>query len=233
MKRFLKKVNRGLVLAGLILIGFVIYIIFDMNSFKKNKPQIAQTLKEYISEIEDVAVTPENLQNIDFKISASDKNEREIAVNELMSKYWTYEKGQQRMFYGMTRDDYKSMIMSQFNDDNHENNGNGYITKWSAHTENVNISKAGPGYATVSLNCQIVAEFAGNPFFINPGYIMPVLDFSDNAVVFSEHLSKITYNGSYVFIMKKVGDKWKIAYTDWNGWNSNVTSLNSEGGTEE
>ena len=58
MKRFLKKVNRGLVLAGLILIGFVIYIIFDMNSFKKNKPQIAQTLKEYISEIEDVAVTP-------------------------------------------------------------------------------------------------------------------------------------------------------------------------------
>ena len=38
MKNVYKRINRGLVLAGVLLVGFVIYVISDTLQFKKTKP---------------------------------------------------------------------------------------------------------------------------------------------------------------------------------------------------
>lgn len=37
MKKFLKRVNRGLLLGGIVLVGFVVFVITDTMSFKKKQ----------------------------------------------------------------------------------------------------------------------------------------------------------------------------------------------------
>ncbi|MGN0621882.1 MAG: hypothetical protein ACI4I9_08445 [Porcipelethomonas sp.] len=224
MKRFLKKVNRGLVLGAVVLAGFIIFVVCDTNSFKKTKPQISTMVEEYLSEMETIAVTPGNLQNFDSK-SKDDAAEIENSINGIMSKYWTVEKNTESDFYdGAAREDFKSMLMYQFDNHDFDNSGIGYVTKWSAHPTNIDIHKSGPGYAEVEFDCEIVAEFAGNPFLVTPGYVLPVLDMNYGEAEYSEKLSKITVNGEYAFTLKKQDDKWEIIYADWYGWDSSISS---------
>ena len=48
MKNVYKRINRGLVLAGVLLVGFVIYVISDTLQFKKTKPLLKDMAADYM-----------------------------------------------------------------------------------------------------------------------------------------------------------------------------------------
>ena len=51
MKRFGKRVNRGLVLAAVILIGLIVFIQVDQYQFKNSKPEIEQMTRDYLGKV--------------------------------------------------------------------------------------------------------------------------------------------------------------------------------------
>lgn len=109
------------------------------------------------------------------------------------------------------------------------------MSKWTAKVNNVDISKAGPGYALVEFDCQIVAEFSGNACLVSPCDAMTI----ENYVYYGENvptgLSRISIDGTYKATMTQKDGKWKICLVKSYGWNSSeITAVDSEeGGNEE
>ena len=47
----LRNINRGLVLGGVLALGVVCYTAYDNNQFKTSKPEIEQTMRDYIADL--------------------------------------------------------------------------------------------------------------------------------------------------------------------------------------
>lgn len=58
MKRFLRKMNRGLILAAVVLVGVVIFVTVDNARFKHSKPVIQKQVEEYLEEVKRVNLEP-------------------------------------------------------------------------------------------------------------------------------------------------------------------------------
>lgn len=221
LKKFLRRVNRGLLLGGIVLAGFVVFVITDTISFKKNKPVIEDEIKSYVSMLEDVGVN-----------KGSDQTSYKEGIDSLINKYWTFSDEKSDLFYySLNQNEFKNILELNMND----SDPNAYVSKWTAKVNNIDISKAGPGYAMVSFDCQIVAEFSGNACIVNPCDAMTV----NNYVYYGEKvptgLSRISIDGYYKMLMTQKDGKWKICMAESYGWNSSeITAVDSEeGGNEE
>lgn len=221
LKKFLKRVNRGLLLGGIVLAGFVVFVITDTISFKKNKPVIEDEIKSYVSALEDIGVN-----------KGADQTVYKENINDLISNYWTYsEEKFNSFYYGQNQNEFKNSLEFRIKD----SDPNAYVSKWTAKVNNVDISKAGPGYALVEFDCQIVAEFSGNAYLVSPCDAMTI----ENYVYYGENvptgLSRISIDGTYKATMTQKDGKWKICLVESYGWNSSeITAVDSEeGGNEE
>lgn len=221
LKKFLRRVNRGLLLGGIVLAGFVVFVITDTISFKKNKPVIEDEIKSYVSMLEDVGVN-----------KGSDQTSYKEGIDSLINNYWTFSDEKSDLFYySLNQNEFKNILELNMND----SDLNAYVSKWTAKVNNIDISKAGPGYAMVSFDCQIVAEFSGNACIVNPCYAMTV----NNYVYYGEKvptgLSRISIDGYYKMLMTQKDGKWKICMAESYGWDSSeITAVDSEeGGNEE
>ena len=65
MKNVYKRINRGLVLAGVLLVGFVIYVISDTLQFKKTKPLLKDMAADYMQKLCELNVTPEKYRSLE------------------------------------------------------------------------------------------------------------------------------------------------------------------------
>lgn len=221
LKKFLRRVNRGLLLGGIVLAGFVVFVITDTISFKKNKPVIEDEIKSYVSMLEDVGVN-----------KGSDQTSYKEGIDSLINNYWTFSDEKSDLFYySLNQNEFKNILELNMND----SDPNAYVSKWTAKVNNIDISKAGPGYAMVSFDCQIVVEFSGNACIVNPCDAMTV----NNYVYYGEKvptgLSRISIDGYYKMLMTQKDGKWKICMAESYGWDiSEITAVDSEeGGNEE
>lgn len=221
MKKFLKKANRGLLLGGIVLAGFVAFVITDTISFKKNKPVIEDEIKSYVSALESVGVTKD-----------ADKDVLEKSIDALISDYWTFSNEKnESYYYGLNQNEFKNNL--ELITSNQEEGA--YVSKWTAKVGTINISKAGPGFAQVSFDCQIVAEFSGNAYLLTPGDAMTMDCYAYYGESVPTELSKISVDRTYEATMTQKDGKWKICYVESYGWNSSeITSVDEqEGGNEE
>lgn len=221
LKKFLRRVNRGLLLGGIVLAGFVVFVITDTISFKKNKPVIEDEIKSYVSMLEDVGVN-----------KGSDQTSYKEGIDSLINNYWTFSDEKSDLFYySLNQNEFKNILELNMND----SDLNAYVSKWTAKVNNIDISKAGPGYALVEFDCQIVAEFSGNACLVSPCDAMTI----ENYVYYGENvptgLSRISIDGTYKATMTQKDGKWKICLVESYGWNSSeITAVDSEeGGNEE
>ena len=74
MKKFLKTVNRGIILACAAVLCVAAYVIVDNTRFKSEKPKIRQAVETYLEEVKTVNLAaPES---------------RESKTRELLERYW-------------------------------------------------------------------------------------------------------------------------------------------------
>ncbi|MGN1481541.1 hypothetical protein [Porcipelethomonas sp.] len=221
MKKFFKKANRGLLLGGIVLVGFIAFVITDTISFKKNKPVIEDEIKSYVNSLESIAVTKDLSSNL------LEKN-----INELISEYWTFSNEKnESYYYGVNQNEFKNNL----EDITSEQEDGVWVSKWTAKVGEVSISKAGPGFAQVSFDCQIVAEFSGNAYLLTPCDAMTMDCYAYYGESVPSTLSRISVDGTYEATMTQKDGKWKICCVDAYGWNSSeITAVDEqEGGNEE
>ena len=106
LKKFLRRVNRGLLLGGIVLAGFVVFVITDTISFKKNKPVIEDEIKSYVSMLEDVGVN-----------KGSDQTSYKEGIDSLINNYWTFSDEKSDLFYySLNQNEFKNILELNMND---------------------------------------------------------------------------------------------------------------------
>lgn len=223
MKNFLKRANRGLILAAIVLVGFVAFVIADTTAFKKNKPQIETAVTDYLDALSECAVT------------SPSKEEFQKKADKLLADYWcSGSNASNYCYWNITN--YRDELNNSADEIYSAKNENEKIFKWSAKPYNFSITKAGAGYAKVSFTCDIVAEFQGDPYLITPCEIWKISDFLYRESELTENaLSQFSLEIDYEFNMKQTDGTWKVCSADSWGWSEpTITVLDetAEGGNE-
>lgn len=104
MKRWYKKVNRGLVLAMILIVGLVSYITVGTIQFNQQKESAKELIENYMEAVMKFAV---------------DKRASNIQAEQLMSTYWE-EKEMRLQDGGMDKEVFQ-MQMDQFLEEKNEN----------------------------------------------------------------------------------------------------------------
>lgn len=130
MKKFLKKVNRGIILACAVILCTAVYVAADTVRFKGEKPEVAQAVQQYLKEVRTV--------------NLSAPAERETKTGELLEKYWT--DNRQNGYFGYDRENMQAYLEYR--------KGSAYsepeITDYTDRIRNLTVSQNGPGGAKVT-----------------------------------------------------------------------------------
>ena len=86
--KFLRKINKGLVLTIIVLLVLIVYLVNVENQRKADKEEIQKTCEEFISFTDKYSVLPENMQQFSETISESKleeyKKEMKTELEKLM-----------------------------------------------------------------------------------------------------------------------------------------------------
>lgn len=218
-KKQLKKTNRGLVLALILIIGVAIFTIVDNINFKEEKPEIEQLIFEYVKGIGEFAVTPEELVKKE-NISEEEFKPYLKKWNDFINQYWVYKKRNTDSLYW-------EYLMSDMKDSystlRYKSKGE-QVVSCTYETKNMQIKKAGPNCATASFTVKIIAECNNNPMILtpsNPENLDWFLGSDEDKTV------KIKAEGEYVVLLERTTDGWKIYNTD--GYISSMQDITNEG----
>lgn len=206
-KKQFKKTNRGLVLALVLIIGVAIFTIVDNINFKEEKSEIEQVVTNYINEMGNFAVTPEELIG-KGEISDEEFKPYQDKWNEYINKYWVYKKrNPDSLYWDTLMSDAKDIYSSlQYVSKTQQ------VISCSYDARNIQISKAGPNCATVSFILKIVAEYKDGAPILTPMYTESfgwMIEEGEENKVF-----KTSAEGEYTLTLERTSDGWKIYKCD-------------------
>lgn len=202
MKKFLKKANRGLILGAFALVSMIIYIIVDYSSFSNEKPQIKETVENYIGGAYEV------LEQNDYE-----------ALNEHIKASWT---GEPVITTGYFEDKESMLTLYEHLQADKQTGEYGEITY---SIEEMSIKKSGPNMACVTVNYSVSMEAD-----CKADLVEPFCSFASNWFYSGEesdviYIYDIEYEGS-IYLRKEDG-QWKIAQSDV--WSIDWTQRMKEG----
>lgn len=130
MKLFIRRMNRGLILAAVILAGLVIYINVDNFRFREAKPDIKKQVENYLEEVKQVNLSP--------------AEERVDQTKKLIETYWC--DGKNGSVYRMAQMDRKETLEYL---DHVKERGIlwSQITEYTDVVQDIVVKKNGPGSA--------------------------------------------------------------------------------------
>ncbi|MGN0595187.1 MAG: hypothetical protein ACI4I6_08505 [Hominimerdicola sp.] len=191
MKR--RNINRGLVLGAILIVGSVGYVVYDNAAFKKEKPEIQQTVEAFVQKMSDANLgTKEDVKN----------NWTQI-VYENFSDYTPNENS---MDYFLNDDNLLSDLGYKYD------NCTGKITKSIISIIGTpKIQKTGPNGATVTFDYSLYLEAVGGT--------AEYVDFWGTSATYCwdgdispSKSYKFSESGHAVLYFEKADDEWKIGY---------------------
>ena len=146
MKRWYKKVNRGLVLAMILIVGLVSYITVGTIQFNQQKESAKELIENYMEAVMKFAV---------------DKRASNIQAEQLMGTYW--EKKEMRLQDGGMDKEVFQMQMDQFLEEKNEN-----LEQLSGIMTDYQISKYGTNGALCKIEYNYDFTLSGETVVILP-----------------------------------------------------------------
>lgn len=209
MKKFLKKANRGIILACIISFIVVVYVAIDYISFASEKSKVNDTVTNYYTEILEL--------NTKYKEWSKDSKD---AFYELVDNYWSDAKSS--LDWCTKKGSFMDEISYLFDDDNAVLN----VSSAKCNIQNTKIKKIGPGYASVTFSYNVSVDGLSTSYFVTPSTIRslsetdiePYYDYDD-----MEHNNQqntegkngtLTYSADATIQLHKENGKWKIIAID-------------------
>lgn len=208
MKHFLKRVNRGIVLGAVLLIGLAVFIWQDELAFQKETPAIERTVTEYLETCAKANVFDASLQKIGAAMTQKQQSDKLQEFNKILDQYWSTGNEDQYWRYNPLTERLKNTVSENAK-------GKGYIQKFTSKLDGTpEITKAGPGNAKVKVNYTLVFEYAGNPSFF-PGDFPESVDRASgrgpsSGTTADPKKKRITSSRSFNAELEKIGNSWKF-----------------------
>lgn len=161
MKKFLRRMNRGIALAIVLTIGLITFLVADNIGFSKQRVKIENITMEAISAFSGMNVLPEQYQSANIKLTDNIKNEKIASNKQIIEKYFTKDSQQSNNRYYTTID---SVINTYTDSIKNLDNSVGFVTKETAEIARfISIKKLSYDYAKVSFEVNYIAEYYGAP----------------------------------------------------------------------
>lgn len=201
----IKNTNRGLVLGLVLVLCVTGYEIKGNITFKKSKPELEQTTRDYVKEVANANIGSEQQVKDNW--------------NTIIDKYFTEynDKATGLDIYDGDTSDYR--IGNFKNAVNNISFKTGKIDKCTVDISEIEVSKYGANGARVYLEYNICYEYTG--YNISTPFIIPDNIFRryDTDIMPAEELEKlkntsdkINYSGSATVYYTNTKDGWKIGY---------------------
>lgn len=137
----IKKINRGLVLGAVLIVGVTSYVIYDTSQFSGSKPEIEQLSIEYLGELGSVNV----LEGDEFKTTSEN----------IINKYWDFDSN-----YNNDYSSDKNYMFTSINE-TLESEELGKVYSFDVSVSDISVSKYGPHGAVATVNYRIRTQFSG------------------------------------------------------------------------
>lgn len=226
-KKIWKQMNRGIVVAGILIIGITIYTVVDNAIFRKEAPSIEKEFRDYAKEFTEANMDSEAFIESGAHWDEKQLEEKEKSVSNLLDQYWTQKKYNTGINGGGNTKD--SLLLEIISSQKDKFGRDSYIKQASTNISKVKVKKNGPNGAM--LTCDISALFTtygGCALFLPNGDVEYVENDNyerenwdpttekDTEKIESLQEKKWKVSGSYVFYYLRVNGKWKIAAADWS-----------------
>ena len=214
MKKFLRKVNRGLVLGGVLIIGTTIYIIADLKNFEKEKPAVEQRVTEYTQAVAKFNITPEKYREYNITIGTEDSQKISADWQAIIDEYWIDKKILENdIFYAYDDKSYLEKSVNYYI----ENKQRGYVTDISIDLTDCKIKKDGPNAAVMTCVANIYYVGLENSGFFSPGGYNIHYTYFDSESPIEPKLMQTTFSEEITFFLEKKADDWKITKSETYG----------------
>lgn len=214
MKKFLRKVNRGLVLGGVLIIGTTIYIIADLKNFEKEKPAVEQRVTEYTQAVAKFNITPDKYREYNISLSKEDSQKTAADWQAILDEYWLYTKvPTDDIYYFYDNKSYLEESVNYYI----ENKQRGYVTDISIDLTDCKIKKDGPDAAVMKCIANIYYVGLENSGIFTPGGYNNHYTYFDNDSPIEPKLMQTTFSEEITFFLEKKADDWKITKSETYG----------------
>lgn len=192
MKKFLKTVNRGVILACAAVLCVAVYVLADSVRFKSEKPKIRQAAEKYLEEVKAVNLaSPET---------------REAKTRELLEKYWIG--GGQAGYFGFEKSD----VLDYLDYRGNQMRNDPGITGYTELVKDLTVVQNGPQGAKVTADYSVSLNMEAEELTY-PIYGLNGCDGSFSGSQPALDGSGVVQNVEYeleIMLSKKDG-QWKIA----------------------
>lgn len=205
----LRRLNRGLILGAVLIVGTVSYVIYDTNRFNQSREEIQNAVESYFDSM--------------AQANKNGKDAMKDSCSDLINEEWVYDKSAEDSYY-LT----KSSLLDSIKSSDEEDTSTGYITEFECSPSNITVNKNGPDGAVVTLDMEAYIEFYGYPYALLPvgfeqldnnNYENTDDYFFCNPDDSIKYRLTQGYEGISVYL-KNTGGEWKITAVEsyyWNG----------------
>lgn len=217
MHLFWKKVNRGLLLGGVLLLGLIVMIVVHNLRFSMEKDDILKISEDYVQTMLNFNQLSKNA-TVGEKLTDAQKQAELDALNAAFAKNWYEGESDIRSSFCSSTDLRLKLV------ERHANELTCVPTdvKGIINRSGCTVTQDGPNRAlcTVSLldlNATVYGD--GSLFGLVEGGVYYEGDIEDSALA-------VSYYGSYTFELERVNGEWKIVSVLLsNSWISSTESL--------
>jgi len=217
MKSFLKKMNRGVALAVILLIGLIIFFIIDSVTFAKEEPALKDLLEELLDDCVKINLLPEEYRKPGAEIPDGVVEAKTQEFKDFVEKYFTEYKRVNSPYYYSTRAGLLTRAEFMFE----SNNSSGYFIKDIEYSlvSISGIQKQSTNAVRISfkVNMKVSASYNAQYIFLTSIQSHGFDRYSDNNQARDEIKSE-SMEYDFTFILFKINGKWKIAESQDYGY---------------
>ncbi len=213
MRRFKRKINRGLLLGAVLLLGLAVFVIVGEVRFRQQVPDIRKTVQAYVNSLPELNTLPAD-GKVGEVLTPAQKEEQNRKLETFLETYWANGEGSGGLTFSYSAADFRAYaqklrsapIRATFRD-----------FSVLVPEQSITVKAAGAGYATVSV---AVGDF--NVLCTGDAYAL-LCGLCDGGTSAWEDTEpgggspeesnperRVSYRMMLNFEMKRVGGEWKI-----------------------
>ena len=221
MKRFLRHVNFGLVLGGVLILATILVVLVTQIVFHFEKPDVRESVRDYLDDLATLNTSPQSVIP-GTALSDAQKNERKTALETFLAEHWHSESvtvGTNDLLFGNTVLAMEDVRASYYNYLDIPLQGVFYDVSLTVLDSDIQIKANGPGYVKVSVDVtDASAVCRGDPYAFftagDPYYFTGDPDSYLNAYELQQEYGNEAYAVRFELHleleMKRVGGEWRI-----------------------
>ncbi|NLZ45290.1 MAG: hypothetical protein GX896_01215 [Clostridiales bacterium] len=205
MKIRLKKINRGIVLAIVLLIGLVVFVMVDNHNFKSEKAEIEKMTEDYVAGINDfnAAYYKEKFPN--KKLTKEQEDKILSQGKEIFNKLWISGKPSGSTQWSSHKTDMMSTLDYHVKDNQFQQS---IVQECNFNIKEMKVSKNGPNSALVDVTMNSKVIGSGDIIAFSPSGTDNMLYTEQPSDV--EQLKLVKGEGLFTVELSRTDDGWKI-----------------------